>query len=52
MQSSEKELSEQRSALEQVAAERDSFRRQLEDIKTTIEYQVGLPTLKYRSEIG
>ena len=36
---SEKALSEQQSAMEQVAAERDSFRRQLEDIRTTVEYQ-------------
>ena len=39
MEMSEKALSEQRSAMEQVAAERDSFRRQLEDIRTTVEYQ-------------
>ena len=33
MERSERALSEQRSATEQVAAERDSFRRQLEDIR-------------------
>ena len=33
MEISEKAMSEQRSAMEQLAAERDSYKRQLEDIR-------------------
>jgi chromosome segregation ATPase len=35
----DKEVEDQKAAVEQLAAERDSFRRQVEDIRTTVEYQ-------------